>query len=238
MAQQYGILSEKGVKNPDPRKQFIKDIKKWLTIKMKKYELILCLDANEEWFDKSKTILSSVKAMSESLGLTNLEKEYKGTLPSSFPQSERTIDFILASEGVLSCVDVIGRETHIKTTLGDHRGTYIDINVAKLLGIGEVDMESMPGRKLQLKDTKAGKKYLQEVNKSWNEHNVFNRMEKLCKLIRDNKGPSKDIIEMYNKIDRDVFRLCKSAENKSVHVSSRRYAWSPKLDQAIKLERL
>ena len=43
---------------------------------------------------------------------------------------------------------------------------------------------------------------------------------------------------MYNKIDRDVFRLCKSAENKSVHVSSRRYAWSPKLDQAIKLERL
>jgi len=121
--------------------------------------------------------------MSESLGLTNLEKEYKGNLSSSFPQSENTIYFLLASEGVLSCIEAIGRNPHIKTTLGDHRGTYLDINVAKILGIGEVDMEMMPGRKLQLKDTKAGKKYLNEVNKSWKEHNVFNRMENLCNLI-------------------------------------------------------
>ena len=28
MAQQFGILSELGVKNPDPRNQFIKDLKK------------------------------------------------------------------------------------------------------------------------------------------------------------------------------------------------------------------
>ena len=102
--------------------------------------------------------------MSESLGLINIEKEYQGKLPATFPQSGKTIDYILVSEGVKKCVEAVGRTPHIKRTLGDHRETYVDINVAKLLGIGEIDMVMMPGRKLQSKDTKATKKYLNQVN--------------------------------------------------------------------------
>ena len=132
----------------------------------------------------------------------------------------------------------MGRTPHIKKTLGDHRGSYVDINVAQLLGIGKVDMAMMPGRKLQSKDTKATKNYLKQTRISWTDHNVFERMEKLCEDLRHCKTMTEEMKATYNKIDRDVFRLCLSAEKKSVHVSTRRYAWSPKLDQAIKKERL
>jgi len=176
--------------------------------------------------------------LSESLGLTNIEKEYKGKLPPTFPQSGKTIDFILISEGVKKCIEAVGRTPHIKKTLGDHRGSYVDINVAKLLGIGKVDMAMMPGRKLQSKNTKATKDYLKQTRLSWTEHKVFERMENLCEDLRNTKIMTEEMIETYNKIDRDVFRLCLSAEKECVHVSTRRYAWSQKLDQAIKKERL
>ena len=114
----------------------------------------------------------------------------------------------------------------------------MDINVAKLLGIGKVDMAMMPGRKLQSKNTKATKDYLKQTRLSWTEHKVFERMENLCEDLRNTKIMTEEMIETYNKIDRDVFRLCLSAEKKCVHVSTRRYVWSPKLDQAIKKERL
>jgi len=61
MAQQFGILSELGVKNPDPRNQFIKDLKKGIQPQQKENEIILCIHANEEWGDKSRTVISSIK---------------------------------------------------------------------------------------------------------------------------------------------------------------------------------
>ena len=90
-----------------------------------------------------------------SVGLRNLEMEQVGKLPPTFPLSGRTLDHILVTEGVLESVEAMARTPHIKSTLGDHRGTYVDLNVEKLLGIGEIDVESNPMRKLQTKDVKA-----------------------------------------------------------------------------------
>ena len=117
--------------------------------------------------------------MSESLGLINIENEYQGKLPATFPQSGKTIDYILVSEGVQKCVEAVGRTPHIKRTLSHHRGTYVDINLAKLLGIGEIDTTMIPGRKLQFKDTKSIKKYLNQVHLGWKEHKVFTRIKKI-----------------------------------------------------------
>ena len=54
LAQQYGILCEKGKSNPNPRRQFIKDMKKWIKKYRDKMHIVLTLDANEEWVDNTK----------------------------------------------------------------------------------------------------------------------------------------------------------------------------------------
>ena len=238
MAQQYGLLSEKGVEKPNPRQQFITDLKKWMKGRMKDTEFLLMVDANEGWEEGTNTNPAQIQQMSRQLGLINLEKEIHGRLPPSFPQSGRTIDFLLASEGVRDSVEALGRTPHIKGTLGDHRGTFVDINISTLLGIGEVDMEASISRKLQSIDVKASEKYIKKVEEHFVDHNVYNRMETLVeKVTVQNKMDKEDQAE-YEKIDKDVFRLCRSAEKKCIHLRQHRFAWSPSLDVAMKQERL
>ena len=48
IAQQYAMLREQGYKNPDPRNQFIIDLRGFLRNKMKEMEVVVLLDANKE----------------------------------------------------------------------------------------------------------------------------------------------------------------------------------------------
>jgi len=114
----------------------------------------------------------------------------------------------------------MARTPHIKSTLGDHRGTYVDLNVEKLLGIGEIDVESNPMRKLQTKDVKATEKYLGKVEEAFKNHKVFDRMETLWEKLKTTGQSSKEDVVEYEKIDRDVFRLCRGSE-KNVYILKR-----------------
>jgi len=218
LAQQYGILCEKGKSNPNPRRQFIKDMKKWIKKLRDKMHIVLTLDANEEWVDKTKKGESEIHKMAVSVGLRNLEMEQVGKLPSTFPLSGITLDHILVSEGVLDCTEAIARPPHINSTLGDHRGTYVDLNVEKLLGIGEIDVEMNPMRKLQTKDIKATEKYLEKVEEALKNYKVFDRMETLWKKLKITGWSTKEDVAEYKKIDRDIFRLCRGSE-KNVYIS-------------------
>ena len=123
------------------------------------------------------------------------------------------------------------------TTLGDHRGQYVDLKIQELLGIGKVDSSSAHGRKLQYSNVKAVKAYIELAIVKWKEHKVFERMETLKEKIKNKKMVTMEDISNYNKIDRDVYRLSIHSEIKCLKVSHTKYAWSPRLDLAIKLVR-
>ena len=114
-------------------------------------------------------------------------------------------------------MEAMTRTPHIKSTLGDHRGTYVDLNIEKLLGIGDIDIESNPMRKLQTKDVKATEKYLDKVEEAFKNHKVFDRMETLWEKLKITGRSTKEDVVEYEKIDRDVFRLCRGSE-KNVYI--------------------
>ena len=234
VAQQYAMLREMGETNPNPRKQFMTDLKKYIRSLQDQMEIVLVMDAYEQWERK----LSKIKEFAMELGLINVGKTLHDDLPPTFPASKRTLDFMLASEGVMPCVEVMGMVPYIKQSLGDHRGMYVDLNARKLLGLDGVDEETSITRRLQYSDVKKVKKYVEVLEAKLKDHKVFERMESLVEKMKKQKGMMNLDEVVYEQLDRDVFLLEKCAEKKCTRVSYRRYAWSPTLDRAIKRVRL
>ena len=71
VAQQYAMLREMGKKNPNPRQQMLTDLKKYIRSLQDKMEIVLVMDANEQWEGKS----SKIKEFAMDLGLRNVGKE-------------------------------------------------------------------------------------------------------------------------------------------------------------------
>ena len=93
-------------------------------------------------------------------------------------------------------------------------------------------------RRLQYQNVKIVDKYLEILESKLKEHRVFDRLEKIFQEAKETKTMSIRNIKEYEKVDRDVYRLAKHAENKYYPISHRKYAWSPVLDKAIKKVRL
>ena len=80
--------------------------------------------------------------MATEIGLYNVGRRIHGnTLPPTFPQSGKTLDYILVSEGMVVNIEAMGAAPFVKELLGDHRGLFMDLNIDTLLNIGTIDAE-------------------------------------------------------------------------------------------------
>ena len=75
-------------------------------------EIILTLDANEEWGKTTGKGPIAIEKMSVELGLYNFEKDQVINLPPTFPQSKRTLDHILVTNRVRECVEAMACRLH------------------------------------------------------------------------------------------------------------------------------
>ena len=93
-------------------------------------------------------------------------------------------------------MEAIARTPHIKQSLGDHRGSYIELNMTRLLRIGDVDVEAPSMKKLQTKDVKSTEKYMEKVEEALLRHRVFERIESLSEKLKRQQGiNNEDILE-------------------------------------------
>ena len=68
-SQQYYMLKSKGKKKPNPQKQFLTDLKVFITEAMlSSHEILLCLDANE----KIESHNLKIREFGQTLGLIDL----------------------------------------------------------------------------------------------------------------------------------------------------------------------
>ena len=79
--------------------------------------------------------------MCAKLALTNVMKKIHRNLPPTFPESGNTLDCIVAIEAVVESVATLAAAPYIKDQLGDHRGLVLDMDVHKLLAIGNLDVD-------------------------------------------------------------------------------------------------
>ena len=228
VAQQAMLLEKQGRKRIGTEAAFLKDLEKWIQKKIVEegQQILIAMDANEVWLGNS-----SIKEFAERNGLNNLASATRHKLPSSKPSTNRTIDFLLGTDEVLNNTKAYGMIPY-NLSLGDHRGQYIDLDIKGLLGLNKIDRNNQANRRLKTNDIKSTKKYLKQLKKSIKKHNIAERMKKLLMKI-DQKCPKQEIQQMYNKIDSDMFRLCKNAENKCKKLSNKNTPWSLKNMETI-----
>ena len=160
-AQQYSISRNRGVQNPKPNIDFLPDMEKWLLpLIVNGDDVILAIDANEEW-----TASTKIRRFASKLGLKNIALETHGSLPPTRPQSKKTIDFVLGTENVLESVKYLSMVPYDMENLGDHRGIVMDIDTNILFENESVMQNTARTRKLYTSDVKACDKYIELVKK-------------------------------------------------------------------------
>lgn len=137
-------------RDEDPHLAFLSDLEQWLgQEKFGGMELLLMLDANEQWSDGS-----GINRLTSACNLANINELYqlKPTHPNIIhPSWSTTIDYCVCSGGVLDAISYASSTPYDLDTLGGHQGIIIDLVIGGLLGQVKNSMH-LSHRKLMLND--------------------------------------------------------------------------------------
>ena len=234
-SQQVTLLKKRGIKKT-PQEAILQDLKDEIIEHQNDgSEIMICIDANEQWEDKG----SKIEDFSLSLGLEDIARfRHQGNYPPTYTRknTERRIDFMLCSEEVLNNVTAYGMAP-ISTgrSLGDHRAQYVDINIKQLLNINSQDCSTPSCRRLKSPDPKCVRKYIKKLRENFEYHKIHERLRTLVQSLQGKMEISTNQKHEYERLDEDIFRLCKSAEKEIKLFKQQKYAWSPDLDIAYKV---
>jgi hypothetical protein len=206
--QQEVLLSERDSTDRDPRRNFFKDIKDFITKFLSHENSTIIPFIVGDWNEECKGTSSSQKLCNE-FGLVNIftrlypeHKQFKTHIRGS-----RTIDFALTFPDIADKVTNFVYEPFKYRLKGDHRAFYFDIGEKQLFGNNKDPVSEAEGRTFKSNDKKAVIKYLDAVHSHLDANNVFNRMKKLF----ESEAPNHEEAEI---LDSELTRACQHGSNK------------------------
>jgi hypothetical protein len=206
--QQEVLLSERDSTDRDPRRNFFKDIKDFITKFLSQEDSTVIPFILGDWNEECKGTSSSQKLCNE-FGLVNIftrlypeHKQFKTHIRGS-----RTIDFALTFPDIADKVTNFVYEPFKYRLKGDHRAFYFDIGEKQLFGNNKDPVSESEGRAFKSNDKKAVVKYLDAVHSHLDANNVFNRMKKLF----ESEAPNHEEAEI---LDSELTRACQHGSNK------------------------
>jgi hypothetical protein len=176
-AQQWAVSRHQGIDRPEPRKQFIEDIKRMLKkLKQDGNKIILMMDANEP-MGKDKNGVSTITSECNLIDIHTSRHNKAATTATYARGGTQKIDYILVTPELRPLVQKSGMLPFYTGIHTDHRGLFLDIN-AKALFQGKIaELYYDPSRTLSSKFPKAVLIYKQELWKQLLEHNIPKRSE-------------------------------------------------------------
>ena len=180
--QQKVLLTTQGRIEEDPADAFLTDMLEWIntqTAQSEKMEIILFLDANEQW---SLTANITQFADLHALENINIAGDFKfPPLHPSFHNMERstTIDYCLCTSGVLPRIQYATMAPYDLAILGDHRGMILDIDLNELLKDRVKLCKDKNKRNLITSNVQSCKKYIDLVETGFGKQNIIHKMDKL-----------------------------------------------------------
>ena len=132
---------------------------------------------------------------------------------NTYNRGSRQIDFALAPPEIADLVTNFVYEPFFYRLKGDHRGFYFDIPEALLFGNAKPSVYDVNGRKLNSKDIKNVRKYIEAVHDHLISQNVFARVWRLA------SSSNPDYVEI-EKLDQIMTKAYKIGESKCTRKSS------------------
>ena len=220
-SQQWSLLREQGILEPNPRRQFIKDLDKVISVfHSNHHKIILCGDFNESIGDN----IHGLDSIITKYNLTDaIQHQHGHHTVSTYSRGNKCLDYIFVSQNILPSIQQSAILPFNYVVSSDHRAIYVDFNTSILFGKGVSPLLSPPARSLRSSNEKQKAIYIETLSKSMQHHRIFERIQQL----KSNPQPNHDLAES---IDRDMTRLMIAAEKKLKRPSP--YPFSSKLLQA------
>ena len=200
--QQEVLLSERNRTDTDPRRNFYRDMCKFLQKFKKdteqKVRPLLIGDWNEECMGSSNS-----KKLCDEFGLANI---FHGKHPNhkkfkTYQEGSRFIDYGLIHRDLLHEIEIVTYKPFgYRKGKGDHRGWYFDIRERRMFGNQIEKVYQSDGRNLHSKDSKQLPVYLRAVDDELTKRKVYKRVVKLMKSKRKRRENHKEA----EAIDRDI----------------------------------
>ena len=132
--QQYEVQQREGNSTPHPRTQVIEDLTKFIKeCKEQGDEIILCMDANEELEEGEDIKKGTITRLTQDNALI-CAHEYLGDKSGTSESSDKRIDFILVTPGVLPAIIRGGKRPYSEGIASDHRALYLGLDGDTLFG--------------------------------------------------------------------------------------------------------
>ena len=206
--QQARYITEKGLKNTNPKKMFRQDIlaqlKKW---RANEDRIVLMMDANEDVVDG---------AMCKQLGGEDLNlrevvysrTEAKG--PNTYFRGKDAIDGIWVSEEIET-----GAAAYLPfdPELGDHRPVVVNITKKSLLGTQGPRIKPPSARRLNSKIKRIRQKYIDRLEEQFRKHRILEKLNEL-EAQAEKEELSAEAREAMENLDKLITGLMTNAENK------------------------
>ena len=221
-SQQVRLMRLAGINDPDPRKQFIRDLTALAaSLRKKGNDIILMGDFNESIGDKPEEMASVMLAG----GLTDTHCFRHGITNEkpTYARGTKRVDYILVSRRLTEYIHRCGAEPFNLRIFSDHRGLFVDFSLPGFFDRAPNALAKLHTRDLIYDCPRHVRQYLLKTSSYFREHDILFRLNELMTGARDDAEAEA--------IDRDITRAMLTAE--ATCKSNNRQPWSRDLHQAM-----
>jgi hypothetical protein len=219
--QQQVSLHRKGRLDTNPRRNFQRDLRKFIHQRKELGDRI-CLtgDFNESMDDHNSQMLS----LAINCNLTDPWQHFNPFHPdfATYSRSTKRIDYALVSHEILPSIQAIGYLPFHYLSSTDHRSFFIDFDTAKLFGNHKITLANESNRNFSSRDPRSVAVYLDAV---WNHASSNNLFDKTSKLLAQDRVDASSL----ETIDSIIQQSCELAD-KSCETFPKPW-WSQRLNQ-------
>ncbi|KAI2490409.1 hypothetical protein MHU86_24165 [Fragilaria crotonensis] len=217
---EYAYYRNKGIKNPQPRTEFLKDLA--LTIRNLQqhgHAILLMMDAN------------STLTSDKSHDLWDLHSS--NPAPSTYiGSSDQRIDYIFGCSRTRSACTRQGTLSYFEGPQSDHRSLYVDLDLQVLLSITNITgslKATQPQRWLRSGNPESVEMYVAKMRDYYATHNMRERIDTLWKTHKAlTRSQVRRILTAW---DEDQGHATLAAES-VLATRPKKYQWSPRLRNA------
>ena len=188
-------LRAKGIKNPDPRKQLLKDLLSLIDEhRLEGYRPILLWDANEDWVKRSHKHEGEqlVKFMQDAQLADPFYNKF-GFAPRTYVRSQNRLDYILVDPALTHAIQRIGYLGNTEANGSDHAMAYVDFD-EKLLFKGLINRPTeIHSREFMVEQDDKKLRFTTIVRTFFLNHNIPERVFKLAALFAESGATQQNL---------------------------------------------
>ena len=208
--QQYIAMRDAGIRDPNPRRQILKDIQALIQEKRSNgYRPILLIDANGD-YQKGKD-----KGLQQFLEESQLEDPYASRFghTRTYIHGSSRLDYIFMDRALVQSIKRIGYLGTHEGAPSDHVMAYVDMDQATMFA-GLINRPPMAhSREILVEQEDKVQKFLREVTARFSEHTVQERVYAMARAFVE-KGATQENITKYNKLYGQFIELVQGAAKK------------------------